>query len=802
MRVLMIVLFMLLVSSVVRSQENWDTPFIKVGDSSLSTPPGSKVILTGKITDINGNPLASSSISADGFKYFDYTDASGNYLLEMPSGKYRITIRFVGKETAFRRIMLFSAGNLNFTLEESIKTLEEVVISSRPLDNNVKSALAGSNTLNIKEIKKLPTFLGEVDVLKSIQLLPGVSTIGEGSSGFNVRGGRADQNQILLNGTPVFNSSHALGFVSSFNPDVISNFTLYKGNVPSNLGGRASSVLEVNTRSGSYDSWKHQIGLGVASVRLTSEGPLIKDKSSILLSARFSNANWILKSVDNPDVSKSRLNFNDVTAAISHEFTKNSVLRLNYFRSYDFFRFSDQFAYDYTNQIASLEWKTLTNRKISPSTLVSLSNFTNALIDPSGFDASRLNNQIKYFQIKETVSYIPIEKLSILMGFEAILYDSRPEEFGNYGSNITIEPKVVDKNRGLEYSGFGSIEWSIKENFSLSGGVRHSNYAHLGRDTVFTYNSLQSRSAGGIVDTTVYKKNDVINSFGGFEPRFSIRYSPLKSQSIKVGYNRMRQYIHQISNSAAPTPVDIWQVATNYIPPQIVDNYSVGYFVNVKDNTWELSAEYFYKKMKNLVEYKDFPTLFLNRHIETELVKAEGLAYGGELYARKMKGLWTGWISYTYSRSFVRTISSFNEDLVNRGEWYKANFDKPHSINIVVDKKIKNGGISWTASYSTGRPITAIESSFIVDNTVIPIYSDRNQYRIPDYFRIDMSVTIGSVLKKYDDSLVFSVYNLLSRENAYSIFYQTPTNFFVPKPYKLSVLGAAFPSITYNITLP
>lgn len=785
-----------------RAQDVWDIPYLNLGDSTLRLSPETKVIITGKITDRQGLPLVSASVSMDGFKYFDYSDQNGNYLLELPAGKYRMTVRYVGKQSALRKVRVWSGGNINFTLEENVNTLEEVVVSSRPIDSNIKSALAGTATLNIAEIKKLPTFLGEVDILKSIQLLPGVGSVGEGSAGFTVRGGRTDQNLLLFNGTPIFNASHALGFVSSFNPDVVSNFTLYKGHVPAMLGGRASSVLEVNTRPGNMESWKFQVGAGLAASRLLAEGPIQKDKSSFLVSTRFSNSNWLLGLADNPDIQASRLNFYDVTSSFVQELSPNSSLRLNYFRSYDFFQFSNQFAYDYTNQIANLEWKTLTHRKASPSTLISASSFTNSLIDPDGFDASKLTNQMNYFQFRQLLNYQPTESIQLTTGVESVFYQSRPEELTNYKGKGTVVPQKVDKNSGIEWAGFVNGEVTLGERFSFAGGVRYSGYTHLGSDTVFQYQPNAPRTVSQMADTIIYGRGDKITSFQGLEPRFSVRISPFKSQSIKLGYNRMRQYIHQISNAAAPTPVDIWQIATQYMPPQIADNYSVGYFANLKDNTWELSAEYFYREQNGLIEYKDFPTLFLNRHIETELVNAQGRAYGFELYGRKMKGLWTGWISYTFSRSFVRTLSDFPEELVNRGEWYRANFDKPHAINIVLDKKIGKGGVSWTATYNTGRPITAIESSFIVDGTVIPIYSDRNQYRIPDYFRIDMAITIGSVLKKYEDTLVLSIYNILSRENAYSVFYQTPPNFLIPKPYQLSILGAAFPSLTYNISIP
>jgi len=772
---------------------------IIVGDSTLSLKD--KVVLTGKVTDAAGLPIVGASISVDTYKYFDYSDKDGRFLIELPAGNYRLMIRFVGKQIIFQRIRLFSTGVLNFELTEEAVNLDEIVISSRPIDSNVKSALSGVSIFNIAEVKALPTFLGEVDILKTIQLLPGVTSVGEGSSGFNVRGGRVDQNLILLNGTPIFNASHALGFVPAFNQDVLRNFSLYKGNVPANYGGRASSVLDITTRTGNFEKWEFQGGLGIASSRVTVEGPLIKDKTSILLSGRISNANWLLRQVDDPNVNRSSVFFYDANATISHNFNENSKLQLNYYSSYDYFRFSDQFAYGWQNQTTNLEWRSLANRKISPTLLVAVGRYKNSQVQPTGVGASTLDNQLNYTQVKESIQYIPNDNHEIVVGGELMFYQAKPEKLTPFGDDSKIKPGTVQKNRGLESSVFVSDNWKLNKRISLSAGLRYSGFMHVGEDTVFRYKTGLPKSANSISDTLVFSKNKLIDKFGGLEPRFSGRFSLKENQSIKISFNRMRQYIHLISNTAAPTPVDLWQTATEYLPPQTSDNYSIGYFLNQKDNAWEASIEGFFKEIKNMVEYKDFASFFLNRHIETELISAQGQAYGGEFYIRKLSGIWSGWISYTYSRSFVRTNSLFSSEQINRGEWYAAGFDRPHNANLVVNRKFRNSKNSWSLlmNYTTGRPITAIESSYIFNSVVIPLYSDRNQYRIPNYFRIDFSLNIASIFKKLDDSLTLSVYNLLGRDNAYSVFYTRPgSNFVIPKPYKLSVLGATFPSLVYN----
>ena len=745
-------------------------------------------------------PVPRASISADLFKYFDYSDQFGKYYLELPRGKYRITVRHIGMKPLYYRLRVVSKGTLDIEMEEGSISLDEVVISSRPIDSNIKESFGGLNKLSIQEVKTLPTLMGEVDILKSLQLMPGVTSVGEGSAGFNVRGGRTDQNLVLLNDVPIFNTSHALGFISAFNQDVVNDFSLYKGNVPANFGGRASSVLEVTTRRGDFNKWKYQGGIGMISSRFTAEGPIKSSKTSLMVAGRASYANWFLQKVADPNVKNSSVSFYDGFATLSHRFSANSTADVTYYTSSDFFQYANQFGYNWDNSVVNAKWRSLSNRKASPVLSLSYGHFKSKLFDPSGFEASQLTNTLNYFQLKEMVNYIPNEHQNVVVGIEGVAYLPKPEVQVGYNGNPNIPAKKVDKNSGIEFSVFANDDYQISKNFSLSVGLRYSQYAHIGPDTVFSYTPGLPKSTSSISDTAYYKKNESIKTFGGLEPRMSFRFNITPKQSFKASYNRMRQYIHMISNTTAPTPIDLWMVANEYLPPQVADNFSFGYFLNLKDNVWETSAEVFYKDMQNLVEYKNFPQLFLNHHIETELLSGRGRAYGAELYVRKLKGKWTGWASYTYSQSEVQVSSPLPTESINNGNWYPSNYNKPHNLSIVINRRLRHAGaFSFIFSYNTGRPMTAIESSYITGGTVVPVYSDRNKYRIPNYVRLDFSFTIGNVFKKIDDSLVFSVYNLLSRENAYSVFYQRPSStYLIPKAYQLSVLGSALPSLTYN----
>jgi len=798
-RVLAAVVFCLFFTEV-SAQQEWNVPSTVLGDSA-DLVPTTRVTVTGKIKVAGTQtPVSGASVSVETFKYFDYSDQAGRYILDLPPGKYRVVVRHVGMKTRYFRLIILSPSVFDVEMEEGVTGLDEVVITSRLLDSNVKQSLGGLTTMNVQEIKSLPTMMGEVDILKSLQLMPGVSSVGEGSSGFNVRGGRMDQNLILLNDAPMFSTSHALGFVSAFNQDIINDFSLYKGNVPANLGGRASSVLTIRTGRGGFDKWRYQGGVGPITSRFKADGPIKAGKTSLLLSGRVSYADWALKLVKDPNVSNSSLFFYDGFAGLSHRFSEYSIMDVSFYSSRDDFQYSQQFGYSWDNQLVSTKWQALANRKASPTLSASYGRFKSKLIDPYGIDASELTNTLHYFQLGESVNYSPTDKHSIVAGFSGVGYFPAAETIKGYNGNAAISSESAAKNNGLELALFANDDFEVNKGLSFSVGLRYSYYMHLGADTVYTYAAGVPRTAATIADTLYYSKLKTIKSFGGLEPRISARVSLSSNQSIKVSYNRMRQYIHLISNTTAPTPIDLWQVSNEYLPPQIADNYSIGYFHNLKDNKWETSVEFFYKDMENLVEYKDFPTLFLNHHLETELLTGKGRAYGGELLIRKIKGKWTGWISYTYSQSQVKVESRDGSEAINNGSWYESGYNKPHNFNLVLDRKLLgNGAFSLIVTYNSGRPLTAIESSYIVGGTVVPIYSERNKYRIPNYFRVDLSFTIGNVVRKIDDSLVFSVYNLFGRNNAYSVFYQRPANnFLIPKSYKLSVLGSALPSLTYN----
>jgi hypothetical protein len=749
----------------------------------------------------NDAPVAGASIFFGGINRGTVSDENGDFQMSLKKGLYRLTIRHVGMETQRHTIEINAAGIVNFKLIEKTATLEEVIVMAESEERNIEDPLGGINKLSINEVKRIPPLLGEIDVVKTLQLLPGVTSVGEGSSGFNVRGGGTDQNLILIDGIQVFNTSHLLGFFSAFNADATSSFALYKGNVPAQFGGRSSSVLDVKVRNGDANKYRVTAGAGLMSGKLTFEGPIIKNKSSFLLASRFSYSDWLLRQVKNPEVRNSSASFYDITANVAHRINEKNQLSLTAFNSHDFFRFSEEFGYEYASHAVGIQWNSIINARWSALTSASYGIYSSSFFDPAGYDSKRIANGINYYHFQENFFFIPNEKHSLAMGFEHTGYYGRAETSTAYMRDPSFVNESIPRDKGREFAAFLSDELIATPVFSISGGVRYTFYQNVGKDQVYVYEPGVVRNPSEIIDTLFYSTNESIASYGGLEPRLSIRIATGNTSSIKVSFNRLRQNIHQISNATTPTPVDFWQVSNFYIKPQIADQYSIGYFRNFKTNIFETYVEAYIKRSQNLLDYKDFAELLLNPHIETELVSGRGRSFGAEIFLKKNAGPWKGWITYTYSRSLIQVIETPEHESINSGEWYPTNFDKPHNLTIVANRTLqKSGSFGLIFTYSTGRPMTAILSSYQSGSASVPVFSDRNQYRIPDYLRVDLSLTIGNIFSAFEDSLTLSIYNLLGRKNAYSVYYQRQEQLPLPQSYKLSMLGSAVPSATYTIT--
>ncbi len=653
--------------------------------------------------------------------------------------------------------------------------------------------------MSVQDIEIQPAFMGEVDVVKSLQWLPGVSAVGEGAAGFNVRGGRIDQNLVLLDGAPIFNPTHLLGFFSSVQSDIVESFTLYKGQVPAYYGGRAASVLDIQTRYGNADSLRIRAGLGVVSARLAVEGPVGRGGASFLVGGRSSYSDWMLRRAEDYSVRTSSGNFQDVYAGLRIPVSDRQIIETYLYGSRDRFQFSNQFGFDYQTGLAGIHWYLIPKDNLSLEITGHAGRYDSDFFDPSGFDAGRASTGLTYYHGRQQALWTPGWH-TLRVGMEQSLYDMLPGTLEPEGLQSAQVPASVPGDRGLEWAFFVDDIWELSAAFSVEAGLRYVTYAQLGEATEYVYDPALPKSPTSIIDSLTFGPWEPVTRYGGWEPRISFRWRITENTSLKASYNRLQQFIHLISNTAAPTPVDLWQTANYHLLPQKTDQYSVGLFQNFDAHRWESSVEAFFKDQNQLIEYQDFASLLTNPYLETDLVNAVGIAYGAEAIVRKKRGRLTGWLGYTYARSFVRTVSEFEEENVNNGEWFPAPYDQPHQVDLVANLNLGRGSfLGVNGTFRSGRPFSALETSFEQQNTIIPLFSERNQYRIPNYFRIDVSIALGSIVSKWEDQLVFSVYNLLQRRNAYSIFYQRPSNAFIPKAYQLSMLGAGFPSLTYNV---
>ncbi|MEM9918698.1 MAG: TonB-dependent receptor [Bacteroidota bacterium] len=780
---------------VLLSEEKSDDDLPIVGNIRQLNADGTALI-EGTVKDASSeNPLAGVTIFAPAAAIGTATEADGEYTLALPPGKHLLQLNFVGYETLEMEVELLGSGRLDFEMDKQAIRLDEVVVSSQSVEANVSNVQIGVTRLDMKEIQKLPTFLGEVDVVRTLLLQPGVSTIGEGATGFNVRGGQADQNLVLQDEGFIFNSSHALGFFSTFHADLLSNVTLYKGNIPAQFGGRLASVLEVEMRDGNFEKYKAKGSIGPVSSSISFEGPVKKKKSSFITGFRSTYSDWILQRINVPEIKRSSSFFYDLNLRYTHRFDPKNSLILSAYATRDKFTFDEQFGFQYQTFMGQAIYKKIFNDRLFSRLSLTASQYDSDQLDLEGIDESTLENSLQYWKLKQQISYTPTELIKLDFGFSSILYRVAPERIEPTGSQSIVRPSSTERERGLESALFVNANWNISPALQISGGLRLSIYQYLGSKTILTYPEGSPFTLANSNGST--QEEGVIASYVRPEPRFSLRYKLSKRSSVKTGYSRVTQYINQMSNSTTPTPANQWQLSTSYILPQQGHNLSIGYFQNFKDNNWETSAELFGRYIDQLADYKNFAELAINDHLETELLRGVGRAYGLELSIKKQTGLFNGWLSYTLSRS-EREVPG-----INRGEWYVSDIDRLHDVSVVTNIQFNQRiSLAFNFNYNTGRPTTPPTGRYRgLNGEIIPVYSARNQARIPDYHRLDIALTVGkgyNRTKKIRTSWTFSIYNVYARRNAFSVFFTQPA-LSAPVANQLSVLGSAFPSIRFNL---
>ena len=738
----------------------------------------------------NGETLIGASIrvlkGTAGTTSNDY----GFFSLSLPQGKYELEVSAVGLQPSVTTIDLSKNITLNVQLaEETQQTLEEVKVTASPRSGrSLTSTQMGVERLSMKETKNIPVLMGERDVLKTIQLLPGIKSAGEGSSGFFVRGGAADQNLILLDEAPVYNASHMLGFFSTFNSDAIKDINVYKGGMPAQYGGRLSSVLDIKMNDGNNQEYDVAGSVGLISAKLNVEGPIQKDKSSFLVSGRRTYIDLFLKASGDSAVNQNTLYFYDLNAKMNYTLGEKDKLFVSGYFGRDKLGVGETFSLNWGNATGTLRWNHIFNSKLFSNTSLVFSNYDYKISIRSGSNDFEVFSQIRDWNIKEELQWFASNKHTVRIGVNAIYHTMRPGEITATESS-SINDNLLQKRYSWENAAYISDIWKMSEKFNLSYGVRATAFSILGEGDFYNINAN-----GNVTDTLHYKNGEVVKTYFNLEPRVAASYQLNSSTSLKTSYVRNVQNLHLISNSTSSSPTDKWVASTNIIKPEVSDQVSLGYYKNLAGNKYELTVEAYYKTMQNQVDYRDGADVFNNNAIETQLLFGKGRAYGIEWLLKKKAGRFNGWISYTLSKT-ERKI-----DGINNGEWYNARQDRTHDIAVVGSYQLND---KWTFSanwvYYTGDAITFPSGKYKVDDQVVFYYTERNGYRMPSYHRLDLGATLQLKKKKHFSSeLTFSLYNAYGRENAYTINFREAEN----NPDKTEAVRVALfkfvPSVSYN----
>ncbi|WP_445737600.1 TonB-dependent receptor [Mariniflexile sp.] len=733
------------------------------------------------------------------------TNEYGFYSLTVPTGNYTIKLSYLGFETIEETIELNQSIKIDFSLLESGESLEEVIVTSNKKRADIKNTEMSVNKLSIQTIKKIPVVLGEVDIIKSILQLPGVTNAGEGQSGFNVRGGSADQNLILLDEATVYNSSHLFGFFSVFNSDAIKDLKLYKGGIPARFGGRLSSVLDIYQKEGNKDDYKFSGGVGVISSRLMAEGPIEKGKGSFLIAGRASYGHLFLKLSDN----KNSASFYDLNTKLNYSLNEKNKLFLSGYFGRDLFNLNNAFENTYGNTFTNLRWNHLYSDKLFSNMSMIYSDYYYGL--KFGTLDFNWKSSIQNFNLKYDFKHYLGNSTNLTYGINSQYYSFNPGIIEPTDSNSGIIRKQLDKKFAFEPALYFDVNQNISEKLSINYGLRYSMFYRLGQQEVNIYANNQAVVFNPIfkiyekatpIGIKSYNKNETIASFNNLEPRVAVTYVINNSQSIKASYNRMSQYLHLISNTQSPTPLDIWAPSDDFFKPQILDQVAIGYFRNFNDEDYSLEIETFYKKIKNRVDYIDGADLIANNSIEQTILNGKGRSYGVEMMLRKNSGKLSGWISYTLSRAEQQTPGRTEiETGINNGKWYKSGYDKLHNLSVTATY---NRSDKWSFgsvfSLQSGQPVTFPDGQYEYGGIIVPSFGLRNENRLPTYHHLDLSATYIPKPKKqkgWQGEWIFSIYNVYNRQNAASINFQQNENTGANEAVKFSIFGIV-PGITYN----
>ncbi len=776
------------------------TKIFDVGNLN-SIEKSQRVSLSGYVKTSNGIPVVGTSIAVHGTDKGTITDNRGFFTLSLLPGSYKLRLTNIGMKATERNVRLHSSGMLNVTMSVEVTNLKELVVTAQAL-SNVRGLQMGTDRLDVQTLKYIPSTFGETDVLKAVLTLPGVKTVGEASSGFNIRGGSTDQNLILLNESTIFNPFHFFGFFSSFNAESVQDVELHKSIIPARYGGRLASVLKVTGQKGDKEKLKGSAGIGLLTSRINLEGPIIKGKTSFLAGFRTTYSDWIFSLLpSNSGYRETKASFYDLNLTIDHKFNSANSLTFYGYISKDRSNLNTDTAYNYSNRNFSLQWSHDFNEKSSIAVTAGhdhydYGNYSTA--DPS--TAYALKFSIDQATFKAHFNYESVDEHKLQAGINGVYYSLSPGSINPNSNESLISGQIIPKEQALETAVYVEDQFDISSKLSVQGGIRYSFFNYLGPREVKYYAPGVPRTDENRISSKSFGSVKTIETYHGPEWRLSARYLLNNNLSVKAGYGTARQYIHMLSNTIAIAPTDIWKLSDPNIKPQFSKQLSIGLYMT-RPARWEASVEGYFKEIDNYLDYKSGAVLVLNPTVETEVLTTQGRGYGLEFMLKKTFGKLNGWLSYTYSRIKLKVDDPNAGESINNGNYYAASYDKPHDFNFTGNHKFsRRVSFSMNVNYSTGRPVTIPIGVFTYGNSQKTLYSGRNTYRIPDYFRMDFSINIEGNHKIHQlthSSWTFGIYNLTARKNPYSIYFTSDNG--VIKGYKLSIFGSMIPFINYNI---
>ena len=773
---------------------------VRIGKANENNSKSSYTLSGKAINTSTSEPISDMAIRVKGTNLITATDANGNYTIELPAGYNVISTSAMGIEDSSREVIMYADGELNLELEEGLERLDEVVVEADAA-SNVEDAVTGSEQIDSEESKNIPLVLGERDILQIAKALPGISSAGEGATGLNVRGGKTDQNLVLLDDAVIYNPQHFFGIFQALNPFTTEGVDIYKGSMPVEFGGRLSSVFDIRTKNGNIQEIAGEGSIGPVTGNLALEVPLEKDKSSLIVGARGAYADWILRSLDEESLNNSQASFFDGIIKYYDKINEDNEIRATGYYSRDNFSITSDSLYNYSNRLFSLRWDKKVNDKTNSALFIGNSDYRFGIdFDGESNNDFELDYSINETALKFKMQTIANDNHTLNYGISSKYYSVNPGSIEPSGNDSDVAQRQIAKEQALEGALFVGDEIKVNDKLLVNVGLRYAFFAALGEATQRTYNEGQPRNESTANDTISYGNGEFIETYGGPELRLSARYLLRPDLSIKASVNNSYQFLHTLSNNTTVSPIDTWKLSDLNIESQQGYQASLGIYKNLKENEYELSLEGYYRKMENVLDFKTGADLFLNENVETEILQGDGKAYGVELLVKKNRGKLNGWLGYTYSRSLYRFDSEFSEERINNGEFFPSNFDKPHDVSAIVNYKLtRRFSFSGNFVYQTGRPVTYPIGTFRFNNADFVAFSNRNEFRIPDYYRLDLGFNMEGNHKKNKlahSFWTFSVYNVLGRNNPYSVFFVTEGG--EVKALQSSIFAIPIPSITYN----